>query len=511
LKEKPDDEVDKKKEVHQKMKAVFEFETAISKIFIPKSAKRFTRVTLEKLNEATKATQFNWTEHITTIFKDYDIEISKDTHVVVLSSDSYIEEMINLIKATPKNVLSNYIMWKMVKDMVAFLNKDFTDRNNVFRKELTGVPHKKSRKEMCFKYTDEILGPLVGALFIRYAFCLADKQEVEEMMELIIDEFIQNVDDVNWISAHTKNAIIKKAKAVVMKVGYPNYLFDETVFSKRYKEIEIHDNKFFENVVSIDRFSNHRTFKKITLDVDPHQWVSVPHMANAFYVVTKNEIVIPAGILQPPFFYAKPLPRSISYGAIGHVLGHELTHGFDTLGRKFNKNGELIAKRSLQPLMRATVLAKNKDDQWSKESIARFSSRTNSLKEQFNKYRITDEHSEKNSLQIDGENTLGENIADAGGVKMAYKAYRNWVKDNGEEYVLPKLNKTSDELFFIGYAQKECHLSTMKALTDAIKDDVHAPSMFRITGTMSNSVEFAKAFNCSATSTMNPQNKTSIW
>lgn len=239
--------------------------------------------------------------------------------------------------------------------------------------------------------------------------------------------------------------------------------------------------------------------------MDVHQWVSVPHMANAFYVVTKNEIVIPAGILQPPFFYALPIPRAVSYGAIGHVLGHELTHGFDTLGRKFNEKGELISKRSLQPLIRSSSSSGNKsEDNWSDESIKEFQARTQALVKQFSGYMI-------NELPVDGENTLGENIADAGGVKMAYRAYKTWVEENQEEDRLPLLHKTNEQLFFIGYAQKECHLSTMKALEDAIKDDVHAPSMFRITGTLSNSNEFAEAFNCKKGSRMNPEDKNHIW
>jgi len=495
-------DADTRKTVHAKMANVFKLEEKISKFYIPKQAKRFTRVPISKLQEA--VSEFDWFSHLQAIFKDY-VEIKKDDHLVVLSNDFYMTDLMKLINETDVGTLSNYMIWHMVKDMVPFLSQDFTDLHTKFRKDLTGVSHKKPRNEMCFKYTDEILGPLVGALFIRYAFCMADKEEVEEMMDLIVAEFVDNAQHIDWVSEKTLKAIEKKAHAVVKKVGYPNYLYNEKTFFKRYKDITIKPDTFFENVVSIDKFSNHRTFKKITIPVDPHQWVSVPHMANAFYVVTKNEIVIPAGILQPPFFYAKPIPRSVSYGAIGHVLGHELTHGFDTLGRKFNDKGELISKRSLQPVMRSSAVKKNQEN-WSKESIERFNSRTSGLKKQFDEYRIS-----SGDLHIDGDNTLGENIADAGGVKMAYKAYKKWVKDNGEEYTLPKLKKTNEELFFIGYAQKECHLSTMKALTEAIKDDVHAPSMFRITGTLSNSEEFAQAFKCKLDSQMNPKNKNHIW
>lgn len=479
-----DDDPDMYDSVLQKMKDVVTFEIALAKISVPKQAKRYARTSIEHLRDAIP--EFPWLDHLKEVLSPR--KVTKDDKIVVLSND-YLADVVKLINNTDPAILCNYMAWRMVKDMVPFLGSDFTKQYNAFKTELTGVANNKTREEICFKYTDEILGPLVGALFIRYAFSPNDKSEVEEMMELIVKSFERNAETVDWISKQTIKSVREKADSAVIKVGYPDYLYNETQFKERYKEISIKPNTFFENVASIDKFSNRRTFRKLDKPVDPHQWVSVPHMANAFYVVTKNEIVIPAGILQPPFFYGEPIPRSISYGAIGHVLGHELTHGFDTLGRKFNKLGELIQKRT----------------KWSDPSIKMFEKRAKCLSRQFSKYKIG------NTLHIDGANTLGENIADGGGVKMAHMAYKRWVETNGEEYVLPKINKTNAEMFFIGYAQKECHSSTKKALIDAIKDDVHAPSMFRIIGTLSNSKEFSKAFQCPTGSNMNPKEKCEVW
>jgi len=283
---------------------------------------------------------------------------------------------------------------------------------------------------------------------------------------------------------------------VVTKVGYPNYLYDPKLFYKRYKRLKLEPKQYYENVRRIDRFSQLRTFEKLGKATDPHQWVSVPQMVNAFYVVTKNEVVIPAGILQPPFFYGEPVPRSISYGAIGHVLGHELTHGFDNTGRNFDKHGTIITKNST-----------NKG--WSANSIKQFNEHAKGLVKQFSEYKI---ESDPHPVQIDGKNSLGENIADGGGVKLAFMAYREWVKKNkGEEPTLPVLNRSNDELFFIGYAQKECHLSTSKSMKSAVDDDVHAPSMFRIIGTLSNSKFFAKTFKCAKKDPMNPKIKNQVW
>ncbi|XP_065645197.1 endothelin-converting enzyme 2 isoform X2 [Hydra vulgaris] len=480
----PKDDENLYRSIRKKMRKVVLFEMKLAKISVPKQAKRYARTSIDRLEKAIP--EFPWLKHLESVLTPRTI--TPDDHIVVLSND-YLADLVKEINETEPSVLSNYMAWRMVKDMVPFLSEDFTNAYNKFRSELTGSTIIKSREDICYKYTDEILGPLMGALFIRNKFSPEDKSEVEEMMHLIIKAFERNAETVDWISQQTIKSVKEKAEAAVIKVGYPDYLYNETQFKKRYEEIEIQPNTFFDNVASIDKFSNRRTFKKLDNPVDPHQWVSVPHMANAFYVVTKNEIVIPAGILQPPFFYGEPIPRSISYGAIGHVLGHELTHGFDTLGRRFNKQGELIQKRT----------------KWSELSIKKFENRTKCLLKQFNRYKVGDK------LHIDGKNTLGENIADGGGVKMAYMAYKTWVEEHGEEYVLPYLNKTNMQLFFIGYAQKECHRSTAKAIEDAIKDDVHAPSMFRIIGTLSNSEHFAKAFNCKANATMNPAEKCEVW
>jgi len=471
-------------EIADKMEKVIAFEILLAKISVPKQAKRYARTSIEHLKDAIP--EFPWLKHLQYVLSPR--QITKDDKIVVLSND-YLADLVKLVNQTDPEVLCNYMVWRMVKDMVPFMSSEFTKSYNGFRSTLTGASNNKTREEICFKYTDEILGPLVGALFIRHAFTMNDKQEVEEMMRLIIEEFEKNVAEVDWISGQTIKSVKEKADSAVVKVGYPEYLYNETMFRERYREIVIKPDTFFDNVASIDKFSNKRTFRKLDKPVDPHQWVSVPHMANAFYVVTKNEIVIPAGILQPPFFYGVPIPRSVSYGAIGHVLGHELTHGFDTLGRRFNKFGELIQKRT----------------KWSEPSIKAFERRAKCLVKQFSKFKIG------NKLHIDGANTLGENIADGGGVKIAYRAYRKWVEDNGAEYKLPGLNKSNEELFFIGYAQKECHNSTKQAMIEAIKDDVHAPSMFRIIGTLSNSEHFQEVFKCPKGSNMNPEEKCEVW
>lgn len=213
-------------------------------------------------------------------------------------------------------------------------------------------------------------------------------------------------------------------------------------------------------------------------------------MVNAFYVLTKNEIVIPAGILQEPFFYSGSIPKALSYGAIGHVLGHELTHGFDDQGRTFDKVGKKV------PLEKTG---------WSKVSDKNFKKEAKCLVKQFNNYKVLSKQN------VDGKMTLGENIADAGGVKLAFNAYQRWINDHGKEKILPSLNKTNEELFFIGFAQKSCSNTSAVGQFMAVKEDDHAPAKFRVIGTLANMREFSETFKCPLGSKMNPETKCDVW
>lgn len=408
--------------------------------------------------------------------------------VIVLAND-YLQNMIDLLRKTDKKILSTYIIWRAIKDSVPLLSKRYRVVHQMFKKRLLGSKSNKTREETCFSYTNNILGPMLGAVFIRNAFSPESKEKVEVMMEGIIKAFKDRVSGVGWIDNQTVTAVREKADAAVYKVGYPEYLWNDTAFSLRYSMLNITADHWFKNVLNTDKFSNYQTYTKLGKPVDRHQWITVPQLVNAFYVITKNEIVVPAGILQPPFFYANDIPRSLSYGAIGHVLGHELTHGFDTTGRKFDKNGELIEKRTC----------------WSEPAIKTFQERDKCLVEQFSKYKVL------NKFHISGSKTLGENIADLGGVNLAYHAYNEFNENKGPEQVLPELNMNSKELFFIGYAQKECTRTTPAAEFLSVTEDVHALTKYRVIGTLSNFQEFSDVFNCSVGSYMNPKKKCEVW
>lgn len=473
-----------RKESKRAMRDLLLFEGKLALYWVPKVSKKYVRIPIGKLADALP--EFPWLEHLQKVLSNPDL--SRNDTVVVLAND-YLQNMLDLLRKTDKKILSTYMVWRSIKDSVPLLCDKFRAVHQKFKRRLLGSKTKKTREEVCFSYTNNILGPMLGALFIRNAFGPDSKEKVEVMMEGIIRAFKDRVSGVGWIDKQTVEAVKEKADAAVYKVGYPEYLWNDQTFADRYHMLNITENEWFQNVLSTDRFSNYQTYHKFGRPVDRHQWITVPQLVNAFYVITKNEIVVPAGILQPPFFYANDIPRSLSYGAIGHVLGHELTHGFDTTGRKFDKNGELIEKRT----------------RWSEPAIKMFQEKAKCLVEQFSKYKVL------NKFHISGEKTLGENIADLGGVNLAYHAYNAFIETNGPEQVLPDLNMTSKELFFIGYAQKECTRTTPSAEFLSVTEDVHALTKYRVIGTLSNFQEFSDVFKCKEGSYMNPKKKCEVW
>ncbi|CAH3175027.1 unnamed protein product [Porites lobata] len=466
------------------MKELLVFEGNLALYWVPKVSKKYVRIPVGKLADALP--EFPWLEHLRKVLSRPDL--SKDEMVIVLAND-YLQNMIDLLRKTDKKILSTYIIWRAIKDQVPLLSRPFRAVHDEFRKRLLGSKSNKTREATCFSYTNNVLGPMLGAVFIRNAFSPESKQKVEVMMEGIIQAFLDRVSGVGWIDNQTVEAVREKADAAVYKVGYPDYLWNDESFAKRYSMLNVSADQWFTNVLNTDKFSNYQTYTKLGKPVDRHQWITVPQLVNAFYVITKNEIVVPAGILQPPFFYANDIPRALSYGAIGHVLGHELTHGFDTTGRKFDKNGELIEKRT----------------HWSEPSIKTFQERAKCLVEQFSKYKVL------NKFYISGKKTLGENIADLGGVNLAYHAYNAFNEKNGPEPILPELNMTSKELFFIGYAQKECTRTTPAAEFLSVTEDVHALTKYRVIGTLSNFQEFSDVFKCKEGAYMNPKKKCEVW
>ncbi|KAG8263425.1 Membrane metallo-endopeptidase-like 1 [Homalodisca vitripennis] len=251
--------------------------------------------------------------------------------------------------------------------------------------------------------------------------------------------------------------------------------------------VEIQPEKYFENTLNILQHLTRVEQANLGCKVNKTMWNTAPAVVNAYYSRNKNQIMVPAGILQPPFYH-RYFPRSLNYGGIGVVIGHEITHGFDDKGRLFDKNGNLHRW-------------------WKDEAINNFHERARCLIEQYSKYTV-----QEVGLQIDGINTQGENIADNGGIKEAFRAYKHWLNKHGcEEETLPGLNATGMQLFFLNFAQVWCGNTRPEATRNKLKTAVHSPGKFRVIGTLTNSEDFSRVFRCPLGSPMNPRKKCSVW
>ncbi|PVD36841.1 hypothetical protein C0Q70_03831 [Pomacea canaliculata] len=272
------------------------------------------------------------------------------------------------------------------------------------------------------------------------------------------------------------------------KIGYPDEVLNTTYLTTFYENYTYNPEKYFENAVMNAKQGIRKSFRQLREPVDRSQWTLAPSTVNAFYSPPRNQIMFPAGILQPPF-YSKTYPKSLNYGGIGVVIGHEITHGFDDRGRQYDKFGNL-------------------QQWWDDEAIGKFKTRAQCIINQYGNFTVPEA-----GMKINGVNTQGENIADNGGLKQSFRAYRNWVKEQGkEEPLLPGLNFTHDQLFFINFAQIWCTNMRRENAINRVLTGVHSPGEFRVIGTLQNSEEFAKAFHCAkGTTTMNPQSKCVVW
>ncbi|XP_046863061.1 endothelin-converting enzyme 2-like [Xenia sp. Carnegie-2017] len=461
------------------MKEVLRFEAKLALISFAKRGKLYARLPLRKLAKAIP--QFPWLEHLQSLVSPN--KLTGDDPVLVLATP-YLPTLFKILDKTKKEVLSNFIVWRMIKSYVPMLGNDFRKLYSKLKGD------HESRSETCYTYTSKMLSNLLGALFIRKRFSAKVKSDVEEMMNDIIKAFKNNTQIETWLSQKSRHAVEIKLKNVQSKVGYPDYLWNEETLNSRYENLDVEPNKWFQNVVNTQKYLNNIELHHVGEKIDTTHWLAPPQMVNAFYVLTKNEIVIPAGILQEPFFYSGSIPKALSYGAVGHVLGHELTHGFDDSGRTFNKIGKKVSFN---------------ETGWSNISDKNFKNASKCLVKQFSEFEVLGKHN------VDGKMTLGENIADAGGLKLAFNAYKRWIIDHGEQEILPNLDKSNDELFFIGFAQKSCTNTSHLGQFIAVNDDDHAPSKFRVNGALSNMPEFSETFHCPVDSKMNRKKKCDVW
>uniref|UniRef100_A0A8D3C7S8 Neprilysin n=1 Tax=Scophthalmus maximus TaxID=52904 RepID=A0A8D3C7S8_SCOMX len=376
--------------------------------------------------------------------------------------------------SSPHRDLQNYVVWRFAMNMVVGLSRAYRDTRKAFRKALSGTTSEAAVWRQCALYVNNNMDNAVGRLYVQEAFSEKSKELVSrEMIKDIREVFISNLDDLTWMDAETKKAAEEKVLVTIQPLITTNPPASLA--------------EYFENILQNLEYVQKKRLRKLRVKVNKEEWVTGAAVVNAFYSSSKNQIVFPAGILQPPFF-SKGQAKSLNYGGIGMVIGHEITHGFDDNGRNYDKDGDL-------------------KDWWTPDSTQRFLELSKCIVDQYGNFSWD----LANGLNLNGNNTLGENIADNGGIRQAYQAYKNYVEEHGEEPPLPGIDLSHDQLFFLNFAQVWCGTHRPEQAVNSIKVDVHSPGKFRVLGSLQNFPEFAKAFSCNKSSYMVPDNICRVW
>ncbi|KAG7470976.1 hypothetical protein MATL_G00119550 [Megalops atlanticus] len=450
----------------------------------------YNKMALRVLNEnytlLIDSKEFNWTRFTNNIMETVNITVTDEEQVIVYAPNYFLRLNPVLAKYSSRDV-HNYMVWRYVMNLVVGLSRAYKDTRRAFRKAIYGTTSEAAVWRQCANYVNSNLDNAVGRLYVEEAFAGESKEMMDEMIAEIREVFIKNLDDLHWMDAETKKAAEEKARAIRERIGYSENIMDNTYLDKEYKDLSYDEEKYFENILKNLEFEQKKRLRKLRQKVNKEEWITGAAIVNAFYSSSRNQIVFPAGILQPPFF-GKGQSKSLNYGGIGMVIGHEITHGFDDNGRNFDKDGDL-------------------KDWWTAGSTQRFQELSKCMVYQYGNFSWD----LAGGQNLSGNNTLGENIADNGGIRQSYQAYQKYVSKHGEEAPLPGINLNHQQLFFLNFAQVWCGTHRPEHAVNSIKTDVHSPGKFRVLGSLQNFPEFAKAFNCWTDSYMVPEKTCRVW
>uniref|UniRef100_A0ABD2WDE5 Neprilysin-2 n=1 Tax=Trichogramma kaykai TaxID=54128 RepID=A0ABD2WDE5_9HYME len=465
-----------------------QFEMKLANISLPKEQRRNATAlyNLMSLSEMTRRfPTVPWKEYFNTLLAPQRIG---EDEVVNVNVPDFVSKLEKLLEQTPKRIQANYALWRAAGSSVTYLNDEIRKKQLAYVTVFTGKTEREPRWMECVGAVTKSFSLGVGALYVKRYFNENAKKNAVEMVHNIRLEFKKILSEVEWMDENTRKAALDKAESMSTHIAYPDELLDDKKLDEFYRELEVTSDNYFEAALNISRFGNDYVFGLLRKPVNKSDWVSHgrPAIVNAFYSSTENSIQFPAGILQGAFF-SDDRPKYMNYGAIGFVIGHEITHGFDDQGSQFDKDGNLA-------------------EWWAKPTKEQYLKRADCVIKQYSNYT-----SAEAGLNLNGINTQGENIADNGGIKEAYLAYNEYVRQTGAEPRLPGLDFTNQQMFWISAANTWCSVYRPESLKNRITTGQHSPGEFRVIGPLSNREEFAKDFNCPAGSKMNPVHKCSVW
>ena len=434
---------------------IFELEKQIAEISMDRVTRRDPDTTYNKMSyDELKSLNmtFNWDTYLSN-FGDVKIDS------VVVGQPFFITEMEKIMTSTNIDTWKNYLKWKTISSASSYLSDEISAESfNFYSATLRGTKEQKPRWKRAIQSSDRNLGEILGQEYVKVAFSQEAKDQIYEMVDMLEAAYGERIKALPWMSEETKERALHKLSTFKRKLGYPDVWKDMSA-------LEIDRTSYISNIYNVKEFWTDYMLNKLGKPVDHNEWGMTPSTVNAYYNPSKNEIVFPAGIMQPPFFDPNA-DAAVNYGGIGGVIGHELSHGFDDQGAKFDADGNL-------------------KDWWTEDDKTKFEEKTGLLKAQFDAFIVLD------SVNVNGSLTMGENIADLGGVTMSYYAYQKYLEKYGRKDMD---GFTPEQRFFIGWSQVWRTNFTDEELLRRIKTDPHSPGMFRANGPISNFIPFYEAW-----------------
>uniref|UniRef100_A0A5S6QI76 Peptidase M13 C-terminal domain-containing protein n=1 Tax=Trichuris muris TaxID=70415 RepID=A0A5S6QI76_TRIMR len=489
---------------------ILEFEISLAKLNTPAYKRREETDLLMKIGFKDLlyiAPGFDWHKYARSMTLEGYLERNGS---VVLAGVSYFRKVALLLAKTPKKTLANYLIWRLIFDQMIFLDERYRVKLYDFVDVMRGATEPK-RPDFCISYMTgepndgrEFLAYAVGRVFVDHYFSSESKKDIQEMIDNLISSFLTIIDELDWMDQVTKRAAKDKARAIYSSIGYPDFIMDDQLLDAYYSDLippENNDTEEWPETVirpgdSLFRIHNRvikwmidRLVAKLGTKFHRESFGGSPATVNAWYSHFKNSIVFPAAILQPPFFHTT-FPKAINYGAMGSVIGHEITHAFDDQGSQYDKHGNLV-------------------NWWSPASKKLFWEKKKCIIKQYSNFCYP--HLQNNTC-LNGYHTQGENIADNGGLKEAFAGYRRYVAKHGPEPRLPSLEQyTMEQVFFMGFASFWCGHCKDRHLINLLAVNEHSPGEYRVIGSLQNSEDFRNAFNCSTGQRMAPAKSCVVW
>ncbi len=453
-------------------RTVVDIETGLAKVSLDRVKRRNPANSDHKMTRkelAALAPDFDWNAYFTAIGTPSFTAIN-------VTWPDFFKGMSQLLAARSLDDWKTYLRWHVVHDAAPLLPAAFVNENfDFFDKTLSGAKQLPPRWKRCVGLTDQQLGEALGQIYVEATFGTEGKERMSKLVAALEAALERDIRELPWMTDATRKRALEKRAAIANKIGYPDRWRD-------YSTVKIVRGDALGNGERAAAFETARDRAKIGQKVDPSEWDLTPPTVNAGYDPFQNNITFPAGILQPPFF-DKSADDAVNFGAIGAAIGHELTHGFDDEGRKFDAKGNLA-------------------DWWTAADAKEFEKRAACLADEYSGFTVAGD------VHLNGELTLGENTADNGGVRIALMALEDTLKGAPQPL---RDGFTPQQRLFLGWGQIWCENATEQAARLQAQTDPHSPGRYRVNGVVSNMPEFQKAFNCAPKAPMVRENACRVW